>query len=138
MDRIHTIYRMVWAGTPTKGLILVILSIMSILNRSRYCRARPGNGGGLHDYNGAAIVRNCILWNNDSVNYDTDEICNRENSTTVTYSDVKGGWSEIQNGESLTLRVKDRCGMRKPPLFSIPHSAFSIVRSASRSKLGYA
>jgi hypothetical protein len=100
-----------WQGSPTfenclfyentggdGGAVAVRNGIATFINCTlAYNTASIGNGGALYDYNGWGSVRNCIFWNNNSVNYDSEEIFNVENSTTVTYSDLKGGWSGTGN-----------------------------------------
>ena len=45
------------------------------------------NGGGIYNYENSATVTNSILWGNTP-----DEILEIWGTTTVTYSDIKGGW----------------------------------------------
>ena len=67
--------------------------------------AKIGNGGALYDHRGKAIIRNCILWNNRCDRYGSHEIFNRYDSTTVTHSDVKGGWPGTGNIDARPLFV---------------------------------
>jgi len=61
--------------------------------------ATVGNGGALYDYNGKAVIKNCVFWNNNSEKYASNEIFNATNTgtTTITYSDIKGGWTGTGN-----------------------------------------
>lgn len=59
--------------------------------------ATIGQGGAIHDEQGRAIIRNSILWGNTAAR-GADQILNLSGSqTTVTYSDVQGGWSGSGN-----------------------------------------
>jgi hypothetical protein len=44
-------------------------------------------GGGMYNYNSSPTVTNCILWGNTP-----DEIVDNQSSSTVSYSDIQGGW----------------------------------------------
>ncbi len=57
--------------------------------------ATIGKGGALFDSRGEAVLRNCIIWGNVAGTEDTNEVFNlpaARTSTTVSYSNVKGGW----------------------------------------------
>ncbi len=51
-----------------------------------------GGGGAIYNENGVANFTNCILWNNKANGID-NEIKNVTGTTTVNYSDIKGGWT---------------------------------------------
>jgi hypothetical protein len=59
--------------------------------------AEFGHAGALFDNQGKAIIKNSILWNNVSVKYDTDEVYNDTGTTTITYSNIEGGWTGTGN-----------------------------------------
>ena len=46
------------------------------------------NGGGMFNLNSSPTVTNCILWGDTP-----DEIYDTENSSSVNYCDIQGGWS---------------------------------------------
>ncbi len=55
------------------------------------------HGGALNDHSGGAVVKNCIFWGNEATNEDSDQIYNSSGTTTVTYSDIEGGWTGTGN-----------------------------------------
>jgi hypothetical protein len=62
-----------------------------------YNEATINMGGGLFDQLGHAVVRNSIFWGNTAP-LDGDQIMNGPGTpTTVTYSDVQGGWTGTGN-----------------------------------------
>lgn len=80
------------------GAIASLRGVLTLINCTfADNKATYGNGGALYDYDGKAVIKNCIFWDNNSVKYDSDEIYNRYNTTTVTYSDIKGGWTGTGN-----------------------------------------
>lgn len=64
-------------------------------------RATIAYGGAIHDEGGGAVIRNCILWGNTAA-VDSGQIWNlpRGPVTTVTSSNVEGGWSGAGNKNS--------------------------------------
>ncbi len=63
-------------------------------------RATKGKAGAVYDSEGDAVFRNCILWNNTALFSETNEILNSSaapSPSTVTHSNVKGGWSGAGN-----------------------------------------
>jgi parallel beta-helix repeat protein len=50
------------------------------------------DGGGMYNANSSPTVTNCILWGDTP-----DEIFDNSSTTTVTYSDVQGGWGGTGN-----------------------------------------
>jgi len=59
-------------------------------------QATFGSGGAILDQSGVAVLRNCILWSN-TAGKTGPQIYSRNNATSVTYSDVEGGWSGTGN-----------------------------------------
>ncbi len=62
--------------------------------------ATKGQGGAIFDSAGQVVLRNCILWNNSSAKPGSDELYNNPalgGTTTVTYSNIKGGWTGTGN-----------------------------------------
>lgn len=49
-------------------------------------------GGVLSDYFGTAVFHNCILWGNTAPAAGTEQMSNVRGVTTITYSNVEGGW----------------------------------------------
>ncbi len=62
--------------------------------------ATIGSGGALHDHSGAAVVRNSILWGNTATHTGAQVYNSVKSVTTVTYSDVQGGFWGIGNIDS--------------------------------------
>lgn len=74
------------SGTPTFQNCTLANNVASI-----------GHGGAIHDEDGRAVIRNSILWGNTAAR-GTHQVFNLSGSqTTVTYSDVQGGWSGSGN-----------------------------------------
>jgi len=73
-------------------------------------RAIRYSAGGIYNYyQGRAYLKNCILWGNEP-----DEISNFQSTTTVTYSNVQGGWPGVGN-------------LNADPLFVDPDGSDDIV-----------
>jgi len=79
----------VWAGGG-----MFISSTETVINCTFSSNSAGESGGGIHNYWGSSpTVTNCILWGNTP-----DEIFNdATSSSTVTYSDVQGGWPGMAN-----------------------------------------
>jgi len=82
----------------------------SALTNCTFSNNSAGEGGGIYNENSSPTLTNCILWGdkpNEIYDYETS-------STTVSYSDVQGGWPGIGN-------------INTDPLFSLsgePHLPF--------------
>jgi hypothetical protein len=60
--------------------------------------ATIGRGGAIVDNRGEAVIRNCVLWSNDSIEAATDAVySNAATTTAVSHSDVQGSWSGAGN-----------------------------------------
>jgi hypothetical protein len=59
--------------------------------------ATVGSGGAVHDEGGQAVIRNSILWGNTAARYGGNIFNGPFGATTVTYSDVEGGFSGTGN-----------------------------------------
>jgi hypothetical protein len=63
-------------------------------------KATVGKGWAILDHNGTAVLRNCIVWSGDSSAPSNNQIWNNPTlggTTTVTHSDVLGGWTGAGN-----------------------------------------
>lgn len=59
--------------------------------------AVKGNGGGIYDMMGNAIIKNCILWNNDATASGAQIMNRKRAKSSVINSDVQGGWTGTGN-----------------------------------------
>lgn len=59
--------------------------------------ATVGDGGAVHDEYGDVIIRNSILWGNSATGRGDQIFSAGSSVTTVTYSDVQGGWGGAGN-----------------------------------------
>lgn len=81
------------------GAVAVLNGTVTMVNCTMANNAAAiGEGGALFDIEGAAVLRNCIIWGNTAVRGGGGPISNApERSTTITYSDVQGGWTGTGN-----------------------------------------
>lgn len=80
------------------GAILIQDGISTFLNCTVADNdATYGAGGGLFDQLATAVVKNSIFWGNSAVRGGNQIYNDSSSSTTVTYSDVEGGWTGTGN-----------------------------------------
>lgn len=83
----------VYAGNPDEGFTM---SNCTFKNNS----ANFGRGGGLFDPDGRVTLNNCILWGNTASvtsSGGSQQIFNVLGYTSVSFSDVQGGWNGTNN-----------------------------------------
>lgn len=68
--------------------------------------AKYSYGGALFDESGKGTLRNCILWGNTAIKGASQILNAPEVSTTVSYSDVSGGWTGTGNINSDPVFIK--------------------------------
>lgn len=77
------------------GAVISLAKPLSLINCTfTGNEATIGNGGAFLDNRGAAVVRNCIFWDNVARRTGTAEIYSNESigRTLVAHSNVRGGW----------------------------------------------
>ena len=79
------------------GAICNMIGSMSFTNCTIADNRATHRGGAIYDYAGDATLRNCILWDNAAPKAGTEQIENAKGTTTITHSNVKGGWSGTSN-----------------------------------------
>ena len=99
-------------------------------------------GGAVFDNRGDAIIRNCILWNNQARISVTKAIYNKATigRTGVRYSNVEGGWSGTGNINADPLFVDVLNGDYRlqdgSPCRDVGHDAFLPADSADLNRNG--
>lgn len=80
--------------------------------------AQFGSGGALFDQAGAASIHNSILWNNTAHRHGSHVYNSAGSTTTITYSNIQGGWTGTGNIDSDPLFIGDWMGNFKIPVGS--------------------